>query len=114
MSNHESAVDLRNLSDVVRLVHTLSFDPEVSKEPGAVNVWLPEFQLYGRGKDLTAARRDLLEEVREYVLEFVEDIDNYRAAPNRRAHFPQVIEALVADLSGRPDRVIVADGDSAF
>jgi hypothetical protein len=100
---------LLGIEEIVRLVEGISFGPEVFKEAGAVNVWLPEFQVYGRGKDLAAARLDLLDEVREYVCEYLEEIDSYRAAPNRRAHFPHVIKALAADLSGQLDSVIFAD-----
>jgi hypothetical protein len=100
---------LLGLEEIARLVEGISFEPEVFKEDGAVNVWLPEFQVYGRGKDLAAARLDLLDEVRDYVLEYLEEIDSYRAAPNRRAHFPHVIKALAADLSGHLDSVIFAD-----
>ena len=100
---------LLGLEEVARLVEGISFEPEVFKEERAVNVWLPEFQIYGRGKDLADARLDLLNEVRDYVLEYLDEIDSYRAAPNRRAHFPHVIKALVADLSGRLDNVIFAE-----
>ena len=100
---------LLGIEEIARLVEGISFGPEVFKEAGAVNVWLPEFQVYGRGKDLAAARLDLLDEVRDYLLEYLEEIDRYRSAPNRRAHFPHVIKALVADLSGHLDSVIFAD-----
>jgi hypothetical protein len=100
---------LLGLEEIARLVEDVSFEPEVFKEAGAVNVWLPEFQVYGRGKDLAAARLDLLDEVRDYVFEYLDEIDSYRAAPNQRAHFPHVIKALAADLSGHLDSVIFAD-----
>lgn len=100
---------LLGIEEIAGLVEGISFEPEVFKEAGAVNVWLPEFQVYGRGKDLAAARLDLLNEVRDYMLEYLEEIDSYRAAPNRRAHFPHVIKALAADLSGHLDAVIFAD-----
>jgi Antitoxin of toxin-antitoxin, RelE / RelB, TA system len=145
MSNHESAVNPLNLSDVrerlsdvftdavvrhrpvpiarsekdlgillgleevARLVEGISFEPEVFKEDETVNVWLPQFQVYGRGKDLAAARLELLDEVRDYVVEYLEEIDSYRAAPNRRAHFPHVIKAMAADLSGHLDSAIFSD-----
>jgi hypothetical protein len=98
---------LIGIEEIARLVEGISFEPEVFKEAGAVSVWLPEFQVYGRGKDLAAARLDLLDEVRHYVREYLEEIDSYRAAPNRRAHFPHIIKALVADLSGHLDLVIL-------
>ena len=97
------------IEEIARLVEGISFGPEVFKEAGAVNVWLPEFQVYGRGKDLATARLDLLEEVRAYVREYLEEIDSYRTAPNRRAHFPHIMKALAADLSGHLGRVIFAD-----
>jgi hypothetical protein len=97
---------LLGLEEIGRLVESVSFQPEVFKEDRAVSVWLPEFQIYGRGSDLSAAREDLLEEVREYIATYLEEIDSYRSAPNRRAHFAHVIKALVADLSGRLEPVI--------
>jgi hypothetical protein len=103
---------LVGIEEIARLVEGISFEPEVFKEAGAVNVWLPEFHVYGRGKDLAAARLDLLDEVRDYLREYLEEIDSYRAAPNRRAHFPHVIKALVADVSGHLDGAIFADGPS--
>lgn len=100
---------LLGLEEIERLVEGVSFHPEVLKEEHAVSIWLPEFQIYGRGNDLSAAREDLLEEVREYVFEYLEEIDAYRSAPNRRAHFPHVIKALVADLSGKLEPVVFSD-----
>jgi hypothetical protein len=95
--------------EIGRLVEGISFEPEVFNEAGAVSVWLPEFQVYGRGKDLAAARLDLLGEVRDYVREYLEEIDRYRAAPKRQSHFSHIIKALAADLSGHLDLVIFAD-----
>jgi hypothetical protein len=100
---------LLGLEEIGRLVEGVSFHPEVFKEEHAVSIWLPEFQIYGRGNDLSAAREDLLEEVREYVADYLEEIDLYRSAPNRRAHFPHIIKVLVADLSDRLEPVIFDD-----
>ena len=100
---------LLGLEEVGRLVEGVSFHPEVLKEDDAVSVWLPEFQVYGRGSDLSAARNDLLEEVREYIFEYLDEIDLYRSAPNRQAHFAHVVKALVADLSGKLQPVIFDD-----
>jgi len=100
---------LLGLEEIARLVESVAFHPEVFKEKQAVSLWLPEFQIYGRGNDLSAAREDLLEEVREYVFEYLDEIDSYRLAPNRRAHFAHIIKALVADLSGKLEPVIFDD-----
>jgi antitoxin YefM len=97
------------LEEIGRLVEGLSFHPEVFKEEHGVSIWLPEFQIFGSGRDLPSAREDLLEEVREYVSEYVEDIDAFRSAPNRRAHFPHIVRALVADLAKKLEPVIFDD-----
>jgi hypothetical protein len=100
---------LLGLEEIGRLVEAVTFQPEVFKEDRAVSIWLPEFQIYGRGHDLSSAREDLLEEVRDYVATYLEEIDSYRSAPNRRAHFAHVIKALVADLSDGLEPVIFDD-----
>ena len=100
---------LLGIEEIARLVEGISFEPEVFQDAGIVSVWLSEFQFYGRGKDLAAARIDLLDEVRDYVVEYLEEIESYGAAPNRRTHFSHVIKALPADLSGHLDSVIFDD-----
>ncbi len=97
---------LLGLQELTELVDHLSFQPEVFREDSAVSVWLPEFQLYGRGPDLAAAKEDLIGEVRDYVAEYLNEIQVYRAAPNRQSHFGHVIKALVADLSGALEQVV--------
>ncbi len=97
---------LLGLEELAELVHHLSFHPEVFREDSAISVWLPEFQLYGRGRTLAAAKEDLIHEVREYIAEYLDEIQVYRAAPNRRSHFGHLIKALIADLSGELEHVV--------
>jgi hypothetical protein len=48
----------------------------------------------------------LANEVREYVDEYLADIDRYRHAPNRASHFPYVLKALALDATGHLDRTL--------
>lgn len=86
--------------EVLALVANRHFHPEVFQEGKEVSVWLPEFALYGRGSSFAEAREDLLDEVREYVEEYLGAVELYSRAPNRTDHFPFVIKAWLADASG--------------
>ena len=91
-----------------RLLENYAFRPDVFFEADAVTVWLPELALYGRGESFDAARDDLIEEVRAYVDEYVEEAPLYLRAPNRADHFPYVMKALVSDALGRlPETLFV-------
>ena len=85
-----------------------TFSPEVFFETDAVSVWLPELALYGRGGTFEEACADLLDEVRDYVDEYVADFELYRRSPNRAPHFGHVMRALVADAVGRLEDVVFA------
>jgi hypothetical protein len=82
------------------LLEPYRFNPQVSNGESAVSIWLPEFEIYGRGEDFEAAKADLLDEVRDYVDEYLENADLYRQAPNRKAHYPYVLRALLAETNG--------------
>jgi hypothetical protein len=82
--------------DAQLLLDGCGFNPEVLEEPGAVSIWLPELALYGRGPSLDAAKADLLDEVCDYVDEYLREAHAYLRAPNRRRHFPYIVKALLA------------------
>lgn len=94
--------------EVLALVANRHFHPEVFQEGEEVSVWLPEFALYGRGPSFAEARDDLLEEVREYVEEYLGEVELYTRAPNRSDHFPFVIRAWLADGAGELADVLFA------
>jgi Antitoxin of toxin-antitoxin, RelE / RelB, TA system len=81
------------------LVANCEFHPEVYREEEAVSIWLPEFALYGRGASFSTARDDLIAEVRNYVEEYLDEVELYSRAPNRASHFPFVIRAWLSDAS---------------
>lgn len=89
---------LMGADELAALVGQHEFHPRVYREPNAVSIWLPEFELYGRGATLADAKADLVEEVEVYVQEYLEDAELYLRAPNRAHHFPHILKAwLVAD-----------------
>ena len=86
--------------EVKVLVGDRRFNPEVfGGGSDGVSLWLGELQLYGEGATYEEAKEDLLEEVREYVGEYLSD-SRYVRAPNRAQHLPYVIRAYIADREG--------------
>ncbi|HEX9416239.1 MAG TPA: hypothetical protein VF895_05985 [Gaiellaceae bacterium] len=99
---------LVGLAQLKRLLEPVSFQPEVIAEEGAVSIWLPELELWGRGESFAEAKADLVFEVRDYVEEYLDESERYLAAPNRAQHFPAVVRAHLADLTGNLDDVLFA------
>ena len=99
---------LVGLDDFELLLSPHEFHPEVFFEDVAVTFWLPEFALYGRGPTYDEAQEDLLDEVRGYVSDYLEDSAAYLNAPNRAGHFPHVVRAYVSDANGRLRDVLFA------
>lgn len=93
-------------SEAVAMVRDRRFAPEVMRAEGSVSVWLPEFCLYGQGPSYSEAREDLLEEVREYVGEYLGNAAEYLAAPNRAKQLAHVLKAYLADARGELEAAI--------
>lgn len=101
-------------SDELELVlGQYEFHPEVFFEQDAVAIWVPELALYGRSATFEDAQTDLVDEVRDYVDEYMGDSALYLRAPNRAAHFPYVLRAFVADAAGRLPDVLFAEPRAA-
>jgi hypothetical protein len=90
------------------LLDRFPFTTEVFFEGDAVTVWLTELELLGRGPSFDEATEDLVSEVRAYVDEYLADARVYLHAPNRRAHFPWIVRAYVADTVGLLPDVLTA------
>jgi hypothetical protein len=101
IERHDELAVLVGVDDLERLLAAIEFRPEVFLEERAVTFWLPEFALYGRGTTYEEAQDDLVDEVRAYVDDYLNESDVYLHSPNRAAHFPHVVRALVADARGR-------------
>jgi antitoxin YefM len=88
------------------LLSDRSFSPVVMRGDGGVSIWLPEFVIYGQGATCAEARADLLDEVRIYIDEYLDNATEYQRAANRAAHLPHVIKAYLAELRGELERLI--------
>lgn len=82
--------------DLLALTEPFSFAPSVYFEPHRVSIWLPELELWGRGEHFEAAREDLIDELRQYLEEYLSD-EQLRVAPNHRPHAPWVVRAMLLD-----------------
>jgi hypothetical protein len=96
--------------DLMLLVRRYGFSPAVYFEPEAVSIWLPELAIWGRGSAFEEARDDLIDEVRQYVAEFVDD-ERMRQAPNHVSRTPWVIRALLTDDDAELAEAIFAEPD---
>jgi antitoxin YefM len=106
IANGEAVGLLLGVEDVESLAAGLIFNPEVYRDGEGVSVWLPELEVYGHGGQVDSALEDLAQEVREYVDEYLADIDRYRHAPNRSSHFPYVLKALALEASGHLEQAL--------
>lgn len=97
---------LVGLDEMWALLADRMFSPQVMRGDAGVSIWLPEFEVYGEGDTYPDAKADLLREVRAYVVEYLEHADEYRRAPNRAAHLPHVVKALVAEARGELEQAI--------
>jgi hypothetical protein len=105
---------LVGLDEVWAMVSDRAFSPQVMRGDEGVSIWLPEFDVYGEGETYADAKADLLGEVRVYVQEYLANADEYRRAPNRAAHFPHVVKALIAEARGQlEDTIFPAPPDLA-
>lgn len=97
---------LVGLDEVWAMVADRAFNPQVMRGDEGVSIWLPEFEVYGEGDTYAEAKDELLDEVRAYVNEYLENADEYRRAPNRAGHFPHVVKALIAESRGELEQTI--------
>jgi Antitoxin of toxin-antitoxin, RelE / RelB, TA system len=97
---------LMGFDEVWAMVADREFAPQVMRGDEGVSIWLPEFEVYGEGDTYAEAKTELLDEVRTYVEEYLENADEYRRAPNRAAHLPHVVKALLAEVRGQLEQTI--------
>lgn len=84
-----------------------SFSPKVSRGgQGGISIWLSEFSVYGQGSTYAEAKQDLLDEVRVYVSEYLDNSEEYLRAPNRADHLPHIVKAFLADLRGELEQTV--------
>ena len=82
------------------ILEDLKYHVDVYKEgDGSITAALREIDLVENGPDKETVCMLLSEEILAYAEEYYSEFQLYRNAPNRRAHLPYVIKAL---LLGEP------------
>lgn len=97
--------------DLLALTEPFGFHPAVYFEPPAVSIWLPELELWGRGPDFASAREDLVDEIRQYLEEYLAD-ERLRIAPNHRPHAPWLVRAMLLDDEQLADALFADPAES--
>ncbi len=113
-AHDDGAVVWLDMARFLDLLRDYAFTPEVyAAGPTQVGIWLPQFGIYGIGDDLGLAEADLLDEMRVYVDGYLDDLDAFQADPVRRSHYPHVLRAAVAQMSGALHSVIFEDENAS-
>jgi len=67
------------------------------EDDGSITAVIEDFGIVANGEDINEAVEELAEYLIEYAEEYFENFDQYFRAPNRREHFPFVMNVLVQD-----------------
>ena len=80
-----------------QLISGVKFTADMYREAdGSVTLSARDMDIIVNGADEAAARKALVRDITEYAEEYYQEFERYYYAPNRRAHLPYVIKALVA------------------
>ena len=67
------------------------------EDDGSITLSLNEIDLIENGKTEKEAKSLLAQSIYDYAENFYSEYDLYSSAPNRKAHIPYVLKALIAD-----------------
>ena len=70
---------------------------EFPEEDGSITLALDVLTLYANGNTEEEALNDLLEQLQVYAEEYLTHINEYRYAPNRKAHLPYVLRIALCE-----------------
>lgn len=74
---------------------------------------LEDIDIAVNGKTFENALDLLVSDLKEYCLEYYEDLDYWHSAPNRKAHFPLILKTLVSQSDDELKREFIClDGQS--
>lgn len=87
---------LTNMRVLENVLSAYSFTAEkFIEENGSVTLSLNEIDLIENGKDEQDAKLLLAKSILEYAEDYYQDFNLYSNSPNRKAHVPYVLKALV-------------------
>lgn len=67
------------------------------EDDGSITLSLDALDLVVNEKSLESAKKTLANDIEEYAEEYYANYESYSVSPNRRAHLPYVMKALIAD-----------------
>jgi hypothetical protein len=67
------------------------------EDDGSVTLSLCDFDIVANSKDESSALDSLIKELREYALEFYEDMDFWGSDMNRKKQFKRILKVLLTD-----------------
>lgn len=74
------------------------FKPEVLHEDdGSVTLAMDDLELYANGGTIEEAAQDFVQDLKLYARDYVQRLQLFLNAPNRRSHFPYVLRVLLCD-----------------
>jgi ribonucleotide monophosphatase NagD (HAD superfamily) len=88
-----------NESQLRQLVKEYTFKVLLEEDPED-QIWLAElegFDLVAHGNNKEEALQDLLNQLWDYAHEYLQDFETMYTAPNRKNHFPYVLNILLHD-----------------
>ena len=99
---------LASKEDVSTMLSYLKYQVREEVEPdGSITLTTDDMDLIVNAKTEEAAKKLMAEEISEYAEEYFDCYELYHNAPNRRAHFPFVMKALIANSIEEVEEAIV-------
>ena len=94
---HDSVV-LASTESLSAMLSYVRYETTIFQEDdGSITLSLDALDLVVNEKSLESAKKSLANDIEEYAEEYYANYESYSVSPNRRAHLPYVMKALIAD-----------------
>lgn len=96
---HDNVV-LASTESLSAMLSDVRYEATVFREDdGSITLSLDALDLVVNENSLESAKKSLVNDIEEYAEEYYANYESYSISPNRRAHLPYVMKALIADSS---------------
>ena len=97
-----------SISMVEELLKNIKFNYEKYKEDdNSYTLALKDIDIVVNAETLDKALNLLISDLKEYSLEYYNDLNYWHSAPNRKAHFPLVLKTLVCNSDDKLKREFI-------
>ena len=88
-TNDAETISILATDDLIYMLDTgFKFHIEVSNDEDGFVITTKEIAIFGYGLTFDEAKTDLLENIEEYLQDYFNRIEFFKAIPQRRAHYP--------------------------